>query len=296
MRVYDLVLQQGPATLQQLPAWWEDIDDDPKWQEYVFVALSVVYGVLAVVCLIQLCRIQIRAPVAGWTTQKVFHLLNAFVCILRCVVFALRDKVSDVHPRAVQSVLLDLPGLLFFTTYTLLVLFWAEIYHQARSLPTASLRPMFMVFNAMVYAVQAVLWVLAGLAHSDGTLALLRIISSAFIAVVSISAAIGFLLYGGRLFLMLRRFPIESRGRRKKLREVGCVTAICAACFTLRAVIVAWSAIDSADADLDVLNHPFLNLIYYTACELVPSALVLYILRKLPPRRSQQGYQQIPVR
>jgi len=39
-------------------------------------------------------------------------------------------QVSDVHPRAVQSVLLDLPGLLFFTTYTLLVLFWAEIYHQ----------------------------------------------------------------------------------------------------------------------------------------------------------------------
>lgn len=92
------------------------------------------------------------------------------------------------------------------------------------------------------------------------------------------------------------RFPIESRGRRKKLREVGCVTAICAACFTLRAVIVAWSAFDADDADLDVLDHPLLNVVYYTACELVPSALVLYILRKLPPRRSQQGYQQIPVR
>lgn len=26
--------------------------------------------------------------------------------------------------------LLDLPGLLFFSTYTLLVLFWAEIFHQ----------------------------------------------------------------------------------------------------------------------------------------------------------------------
>ena len=58
-----------------------------------------------------------------------------------------------------------------------------------------------------------------------------------------------------------RRFPIESRGRRKKLREVGCVTAICAACFTLRAVIVAWAAADSADADLDVLDHPLLNLV-----------------------------------
>ena len=37
---------------------------------------------------------------------------------------------------------------------------------------------------------------------------------------VSVAAAGGFLLYGGRLFIMLRRFPIESRGRRKKLREV----------------------------------------------------------------------------
>ncbi len=51
-----------------------------------------------------------------------------------------------------------------------------------------------------------------------------------------------------------------------------------------------------ARADLDVLDHPLLNLVYYSACELAPSALVLYILRKLPPRRSQQGYQAIPVR
>ena len=53
-----------------------------------------------------------------------------------------------------QEVLLDLPGLLFFSTYTLLVLFWAEIYHQARSLSTTALRPMFVAFNAVVYAVQ----------------------------------------------------------------------------------------------------------------------------------------------
>ena len=57
--------------------------------------------------------------------------------------------------------------------------------------------------------------------------------------------------------LSMNRFPIESRGRRKKLREVGCVTAICAACFTLRAVIVAWSAIDSEDADLVRSAKPF---------------------------------------
>ena len=68
---------------------------------------------------------------------------------------------------------------------------------------------------------------------------LVRILSCVFLAAVSLSAAAGFLLYGGRLFCMLRRFPIESRGRRKKLREVGCVTSICATCFTFRLFFAA---------------------------------------------------------
>jgi hypothetical protein len=45
-------------------------------------------------------------------------------------------------------------GLLFFTTYTLLVLFWAEIYHQARSMPTGALRPIFIILNVLVYLTQ----------------------------------------------------------------------------------------------------------------------------------------------
>lgn len=62
----------------------------------------------------------------------------------------------------------------------------------------------------------------------------MRELSGCFLAFVSAAAAAGFLLYGGRLFLMLRRFPIESRGRRKKLTEVGLVTGICATCFLFR--------------------------------------------------------------
>lgn len=79
-----------------LPHWWEKIDHDTKWQEYSFVALAVAYGIIALVAIVQLVRIQQRVPEYGWTTQKVFHLLNAFVCILRCVVFALRKKVGDL--------------------------------------------------------------------------------------------------------------------------------------------------------------------------------------------------------
>jgi hypothetical protein len=42
------------------------------------------------------------------------------------------DWMYVVAPQVLQHILLDLPGLLFFTTYTLLVLFWAEIYHQVQ--------------------------------------------------------------------------------------------------------------------------------------------------------------------
>ncbi|MCO5594414.1 hypothetical protein L7F22_048444 [Adiantum nelumboides] len=90
-------------------------------------------------------------------------------------------------------------------------------------------------------------------------MALLRLVS---FAVVSFAAALGFALYGGRLFLMLRRFPVESKGRQKKLREVGFITAICFSCFFIRTVVVAISAFNEV-ADLNVLNHPLLNLAYY---------------------------------
>lgn len=68
-------------------------------------------------------------------------------------------------------------------------------------------------------APQAGLWVFTALATGEAV-EVGRIAGCVFLAIVSIAAALGFLVYGGRLFLMLRRFPVESRGRTKKLREV----------------------------------------------------------------------------
>mmetsp|Transcript_36095 Transcript_36095/g.43541 ORF Transcript_36095/g.43541 Transcript_36095/m.43541 type:complete len:287 (+) Transcript_36095:258-1118(+) len=260
-------------------------------EQYCFYGLTICYGIIGLVALIQLIRIQLRVPEYGWTTQKVFHLLNFLCSGVRAVVFGLRGKVDGLSPPVLQTVLLDSPGLLFFSTYTLLVLFWAEIYHQARSLPTNALRPCFVVVNFLVYTVQVALWVFEGLSKKEGIEHILFISSACFMAVVSSTAAAGFALYGGRLFIMLRRFPVQSPGRRKKLEEVGCVTSVCASCFTIRAVLVAYSAFHHG-SKLDVMNHPLLNLGYYLAVEVIPSALVLFILRKLPPKRTQ-GYHNI---
>eukprot|EP00850_Spirogloea_muscicola_P010910 SM000065S20259 [mRNA] locus=s65:585428:587671:- [translate_table: standard] len=242
-----------------------------------------------------------RRPAGLWMSSDV-----ASCGTVRAAVFVFRREVQDLKPHVAAAILLDLPGILFFTTYTLLVLFWAEIFHQARSLPTESLRPTFLITNAAIYVIQAGIWMYMWMRPEH--YGLVDVFSKFFFAGLSLIAAAGFLLYGGRLFLMLRRFPIESKGRRKKLHEVGCVTAVCFTCFTIRAVMVgrltvlshlllmaphmAISALNES-ADLDVLDHPVLNAVYYTLVELVPSALVLYILRKLPPKRMTGQYHAI---
>ncbi|KAI7740154.1 hypothetical protein M8C21_009386 [Ambrosia artemisiifolia] len=179
-------------------------------------------------------------------------------------------------------ILLDLPGLLFFSTYTLLVLFWAEIYHQARSLPTDKLRPAYFIINGIVYVIQICIWTYMRFSKTAAAIELAEL----FFSLISLAAAVGFVVYGGR------RFPIESRGRQKKLHEVGFVTGICCTCFLIRCVMVAVAAFDK-NADMHVLNHPILDFAYYMIVEILPSALVLFILRKLPPRRVSDQYHPI---
>ncbi|OMP05761.1 hypothetical protein COLO4_08573 [Corchorus olitorius] len=280
--------------------WWDEIDESEEWQRFIFYFLSASYALVSLIALVQLCRIQLRVPEYGWTTQKVFHLMNFIVNGLRAILFGLFKSVFLVKSKALEVVLLDLPNLLFFSTYTLLVLFWAEIYHQARSLPTNKLRPAYYSINGFVYFVQACLWISVRISPSQVAMEIDKLFISAtasvsfnfHFAVISFCAALGFMIYGGRLFFMLRRFPIESRGRQKKLFEVGFVTAICCTCFLIRCFVVTLAAFDK-NADLDVLYHPILNLTYYMLVEILPSALVLFILRKLPPKRVSDQYHPI---
>ncbi|XP_024988036.1 tobamovirus multiplication protein 1-like [Cynara cardunculus var. scolymus] len=268
--------------------WWEEINESRYWQDGIFFALCASYALVSAIALIQLIRIELRVPEYGWTTQKVFHLMNFVVNGVRAVVFGFHLQVFSLHPKVCIWMLLEVPGLLFFSTYTLLVLFWAEIYHQAKNLPTDKLRIVYASVNAGVYLIQGCLWIYLWLDDSS----MVQFLGKIFVAVVSLMAAAGFLLYGGRLFFMLRRFPIESRGRQKKLHEVGSVTGICFTCFLVRCFVDVLSAFDSK-ASLDVLDHPVLNLIFYMLVEILPSALVLYILRKLPPKRVSAQYHPI---
>lgn len=275
-------------TLKDSYTLWDVLNDSPVWQDRNFHVLAALYGIVAVFALVQLIRIQQRVPEYGWTTQKVFHFLNFIVNGARCLIFVYRRDIQQLTPEISQHMLLDLPSLVFFTTYALLVLFWAEIYYQARAVSTDGLRPAFFAINGIVYTIQIVLWLIIWWKPID----ILLILSKVFFAGVSLFAALGFLIYGGRLFLMLQRFPVESKGRRKKLQEVGYVTTICFVCFLVRCIMMCFNAFNKT-ANLDVLEHPVLTFIYYLFVEIVPSSLVLFILRKLPPKRGIIQYHAI---
>jgi len=274
----------------------------------VFWVLSGLYGLLVLVGLIQLLRIHLRVREYGFTIQKLFHILVVVASASRCITFGIYPYIVKImrmeHNSALAYVLLDFPSLIFFTTYTLLILFWAEIYNQARSLSIASLKPLFITINVLVYLVSAGVWIY--MLVSDNTESSTQIdtnklgyqISSLFIALMFALVVLGFLFYGTKLSMMLRKFPIESKGRKKKLYEVGLVTATCCCAFTIRVVMIAVNAFIK-EVRLDVFGHPLYDALYYALVEIIPTLLVLFVLRKLPPKKvpaeTSSGYKPIPI-
>jgi uncharacterized membrane-anchored protein len=93
-------------------------------------------------------------------------------------------------------------------------------------------------------------------------------------------AALGTTIYGGRLYLILKRFPIDSASRRAKQREVRLTVVICALVFVLRAtLLLLFTFLTTQDL------NPYFTGLFYVLVEIIPNAAIRFILRKLPPKR-----------
>ncbi|KAL8172442.1 hypothetical protein V2J09_024246 [Rumex salicifolius] len=259
--------------------WWNDVNESTRWQDAIFFTLCAAYALVSFVALIQLIRIELRVPEYGWTTQKVFHFMNFIVNGVRSIVFGFHMFVFDLKPKVLIYVLLDLPGLLFFTTYALLVLFWAEIYYQASGRSTEKLRALYIAVNCVIYIIQICIWIYLWIDNTS----LVQDIGQIFIAVISIVAAVDYL--SCCCAFLLNQKEGEKSFVRSDLLQQPVSHAFLSDAVTL-------STFDS-DASLDVLDHPILDLIYYMLVEILPSALVLFILRKLPPKRVSAQYHPI---
>eukprot|EP00002_Diphylleia_rotans_P031318 TRINITY_DN6505_c0_g3_i2.p1 TRINITY_DN6505_c0_g3~~TRINITY_DN6505_c0_g3_i2.p1 ORF type:complete len:307 (-),score=43.73 TRINITY_DN6505_c0_g3_i2:571-1491(-) len=240
-------------------------------------------------------------------SQKVFHGLLLISFLLRSVFFAIIPSEEDGDlsvPETVSFVLNMLPAFLYYSAYTILILYWAEVYHNTiltystdyeaiRSSPKSktascwgfgdedetrfSSTSIFLRVNAVVYFLFLILAIM--FASSAELRDTVWDVSLTFSASICLLTAFGFLIYGHRQYNMLGQLPVKSGFRSSQLHKVLWVTIICTTCFSIRALIIIWSAL------IDPLTSNWAVIFaFYFLLEQVPACLMLFLLRKLPRR------------
>jgi hypothetical protein len=257
-----------------------------KTEEFksIMWTLSAVYGILAVIPLVQILRVHFRAPHIGWSILKLFLLFTMVASLIRCISFAIYSYLSfsnfflSENDSPVFLVLFNVPRIIYFTGFSLLILFWAEILHKVNHELLYRLnntKTIFIMLNVFVYLIQIIIWVPIFFYQSWSLEPLVPKIESIFFTVVSLFVAALFLIFGGRLFFKLKSFPIESEGRNSVLWEVGTVAAICFAGFTIRAAVLILTTVMG---QLDM--EPLVILFYYISVEVIPMIAVMLILSR----------------
>ncbi|KYR00600.1 hypothetical protein DLAC_02621 [Tieghemostelium lacteum] len=257
----------------------------------IFIVLGSLYALLLIIAIVQLFRIhQIRKfPIRRFSTQKTFLFLLSLTCLLRTVFFFVitfveTNSTFDMGKFSVEpfTMIDDFGCITFFTTFCLLILFWIEIvYHSRNKTRTyrAKVRPIFLVLILIVYVLQVAIWVLIYTLKNHREL--VDKIDNTFYSVLSLGAGLGFFYYGIKLTLKLRRNPINSPGKKRKLIEVILFTLLCTACFIGRSLIFLTISF-YRNLDINYINV----FIYYGITEILPSVFVIILFRKMPPRKS----------
>jgi len=162
--------------------------------------------------------------------------------MVRVVFFALLElfHVSnfflDVGDQASVIILANIPRVVYFSSFCLLILFWAEILHRVQNQSRFSIsfnkkRNLFIVLNIAVYIIQVGFWLSILVFSKWLTNDNIPLAENLFFAALSAIIGILFMVYGGQLFFMLKKYPIESTELHSKLYEVGSVTVTCTICF-----------------------------------------------------------------
>ena len=282
---------------------------EDKKKTVVCFVLAVCYFVVATCAVAQFIRTHRRLSKA-LTKQKLFFTFTAVTALARlglmiAIPFSGEPLLLSYYRRITLTIVNNLPGLLFFSTYNLLIAYWAEILDRVQNPAvrrSAVIHPFFVVANVLIYVAEIALWTIWATKSqpwsykNPWTLWTLRAQLSMF-ALIYFIASLGFLFFGTRLVALLRRVENANGGQRsvynnvvkRRLREVGVLTGICTTSFMLRTGMIVMFFVKleeqkHEDQTLGREGNLVFVVFYYIISEIVPSCLLLYILRELPRR------------
>ena len=275
---------------------------------WVFLALGIITGLLSITTLVLLGRVHYYLK--KWTTQKLLQVMIFLCSCTRCIFFLgvhfhwvyvtvhwdEQNSDSILNGRGFPTwlfILNELPGVLFFSTSTILLLSWAKVYYTSQDRVKVYdiwFRPLCITANVCVYIMQVSFWTLYALSSNfqqlKPALTPLRVVSSSCIAIVFAITAFILVVFGNRTRTALSSIPVEFRIVSGKVNEVRALGIICTLCFTLRSGFIAYGTISNLvgyDKDLPGISPLILICGYYILFETLPCILILYYFRRLPP-------------
>jgi len=227
--------------------------------------------------------------------QQLFHaFLGSFIAV-RITWYALRSFAG----RTVASFILNRLGfVLFFTAFTLVLFFWAEMYHKNYVSAGGFLPRLFKVFvavNALLYAIEiSVVVTFLIVDRDDYSQREGNPIYDASIyleIIVNFVVSMCFLIYGIRLFLSHVPALEYEETQNRKYREILKIlisTIIFTTCFLVRVVAFLYRPITNS-----YMNNNLFQILAYYIPEVIPSLVQFYLIRgKLRREKADTQYIQ----
>lgn len=267
-----------------------EAETPPPFASALCVVFAILYAMTSAFAGLQLLRLNGRG--APWTTQKVLHVLVVLATAVRSIFFCLSmntwgwssGDLSGAEPmtRMAFYVCDELPTMVFFTVYTAVTLFWAEMYYIASDAARVyedTVQPVDSVVNTAAYVFLVGLWLLYATRWADYVYYINRAYAF-FVSILYACTAALLFAFGRSAAKELHQVPIELQMRRKKLREVSIMTTAITISMVGRALVL----VAFADQPLPVASVAavFLAAVYFGALELLPVVLVLYYYRRMP--------------
>jgi THH1/TOM1/TOM3 domain len=231
----------------------------------------------------------------SWSIAVAVICLTPWPILARLIVMALNvDNApqylegSLTNQTGVEIILGGAPNYLFFSSYLLLFLFWAVLYHRAHeSKPRflAYMKAAYIAVNAAVYSVWIVLVALLLTLDERTVKDIVHPIEAVYSASLNVFAGIGFLIYGTRLYLTMkrRRVAIASRSRLEVSQKILRLTVVLSVIFVLRSALILVQDF----VLLSALQSLCIQTFYTLFCELAPAVIITVVLfNYVPSQRS----------
>jgi len=260
--------------------------------------LVVGYIVLMVLCVVNMVRVMHRQRKSNATVRtnfwKMLFYPSLFVgCLMRTIFFVLQPLVLEDAIEMVNSlnIVLDyFPSFVFFSAYLVIMLNWAEIYHNSIEMSSTQfryLKPIFFIFIGFLYTSIIALFVCDLLLSPNQYIPESKLqtdieeIIALYDAVLYIPTSVGFIVYCIRIMRKISQVRDHSRAKIEVSQRIQKFTILVCFVFCVRSVICLWVVLSGSPP---ISTKWWFTTTYFVVLEILPLALMINILRLHPKK------------